>query len=213
MDYIIARKRMVEKILIPRGIKNREVIRAMEKVPRHLFVEEALRGMAYTDNAIQIGWGQTLSQPYMVALMTEVLEPKKTDRILELGTGSGYHSAILAELVEKVCSIERIKSLAGKARKILDELRYYNVKIKIGDGTKGWKEQAPFDGILVTAAAQSIPGALLDQLKVEGRLIIPVEDGQQQFLKLIVKKEGGILEENLGRCKFVKLLREDSWNG
>lgn len=200
---------MVEGILIPRGIKNREVIRAMEKVPRHLFVEEALGGMAYTHNAIQIGYGQTISQPYMVALMTEALEPKKTDRILEIGTGSGYHSAILAELVEKVYSIERIKPLAGKARKILDQLRHYNVKIRISDGTKGWKEHAPFDGILVAAAAQRIPEALLDQLKVEGRLIIPLEEGQQQFLKLIIKKNGGILEENLGRCKFVKLLGEE----
>jgi len=215
MDYVIARKRMVEEILIPRGIRNREVIEAMGKVPRHLFVEEALAGIAYTNNAIRIGCGQTISQPYMVALMTEALEPKKTDRILEIGTGSGYHSAILAELVDRVYSVEMIKPLAEKARKILDKLGYYNVNIKIDDGIKGWKEKAPFDGILVTAAAKKIPMTLLDQLKIEGHLIIPIEeDAQQQFLKLITKKEGGkVWEKNLGRCKFVKLLGENSWDG
>ena len=202
---------MVEEQIVSRGIKDPRVIAAMKKVPRHLFVEEALQSQAYSDHPLPIGEKQTISQPYMVALMTEALQLKEKEKVLEIGAGSGYQTAILAELAEKVFSIERIRSLAIKARQLLYELGYFNVEIKIFDGTYGWMEKSPFDAILVTAGAPDIPQPLYDQLAMGGRLVIPVGDISIQDLFRITKTEGGMKKENLGGCRFVKLIGRYGW--
>lgn len=209
--YKIARQRMVDGQLIPRGIRDRRVLDAMRKVPRHLFVEEAFYGQAYGDFPLPIGEEQTISQPFMVAVMTEALELKGDERVLELGTGSGYQTAILAELCHRVFTIERISPLASRARKTLDKLGYGNVVVKIGDGTLGWKEEAPFDAIIVTAGAPEIPQPLLDQLKIGGRLVIPVGGEFMQALIRVRKTEKGIEREDMGGCRFVKLIGEHGW--
>lgn len=211
IDFPKARLKMVEEQIISRGIKDAKVISAMKKVPRHLFVEEALQNQAYSDYPLPIGEKQTISQPYMVALMTEALLLTGKERVLEIGTGSGYQTAILAELCEKVYSIERIRSLAIKARKLLYELGYFNVEIKISDGTIGWPEESPFDAIIVTAGAPDIPRPLYDQLKVGGRLVIPIGNSFSQDLFRIIKKEDGMIKENLGGCRFVKLVGKYGW--
>jgi protein-L-isoaspartate(D-aspartate) O-methyltransferase len=211
IDLPKARLRMVEEQIVSRGIKDLRVIAAMKKVPRHLFVEEALQSQAYSDHPLPIGEKQTISQPYMVALMTEVLQLKEKEKVLEIGAGSGYQTAILAELAEKVFSIERIRSLAIKARQLLYELGYFNVEIKIFDGTHGWMEEAPFDAIIVTAGAPDIPQPLLDQLSIEGRLVIPVGDAYVQDLVRVTKTKEGIKKEDLGGCRFVKLIGKYGW--
>lgn len=211
IDFPKARLKMVEEQIISRGIKDPRVISAMKKVPRHLFVEEALQSQAYSDYPLPIGEKQTISQPYMVALMTEGLLLTGKEKVLEIGTGSGYQTAILAELCEKVFSIERIRSLAVKARKLLYELGYFNVEVRISDGTAGWVEESPFDGIIVTAGAPNIPEPLYSQLKIGGRLIIPIGDAFSQDLYRITKKEDGIVKENLGGCRFVKLIGKYGW--
>lgn len=210
-DFALARKKMVEEQLVPRGIKDDRVLRAMRKVPRHLFLEEGLWPQAYGDFPLPIGEGQTISQPYIVALMTEAMELKGDEKALEIGTGSGYQAAILAELAERVFTVERISSLAGKARKILDELGYANVLIKVSDGTHGWKEEAPFDGIIVTAGAPDVPQTLLRQLKVGGRLVIPVGNEYSQILLKVVREDRGYKEDDLGGCRFVKLIGDHGW--
>jgi len=202
---------MVEDQIISRGIKDARVIAAMKKVPRHLFVEEALQSQAYSDHPLPIGEKQTISQPYMVALMTEALQLKGKEKVLEIGGGSGYQTAILAELSEKVFSIERIRSLAIRARQLLYELGYYNVELKIFDGTYGWMEEAPFDAIIVAAGAPDIPQPLLDQLAMDGRLVIPVGDAYVQDLIRVTKTEEGIKREDLGGCRFVKLIGRYGW--
>ncbi|MBI5191481.1 MAG: protein-L-isoaspartate(D-aspartate) O-methyltransferase [Nitrospirae bacterium] len=201
------RKRMVETQLIPRGIKDPRVINAMLKVPRHLFVEEALWNQAYGDHALPIGEGQTISQPYMVAIMTELLELKGAEKVLEIGTGSGYQAAVLAELCAKVCTIERIGALGMRARKVLDFLGYSNVAVRTLDGTYGWRDEAPFDGIIVTAASPDIPRPLFEQLKEGGRMLVPIGDRYLQTLTLVIKKPGGqmITKSSIG-CVFVPLL-------
>jgi len=211
IDFPKARLKMVEEQIISRGIKDPKVISAMAKVPRHLFVEEALQTQAYSDYPLPIGERQTISQPYMVALMTEALLLTGKEKVLEIGTGSGYQTAILAELCDKVFSIERIRSLAIKARKILYELGYYNVEIKISDGTIGWPEESPFDAIIVTAGAPNIPEPLYEQLNVGGRLVIPIGDAFSQDLFRIIKREDGMKKENLGGCRFVKLVGRYGW--
>ena len=211
MDFPKARLKMVEDQIVSRGIKDSRVIVAMKKVPRHLFVEEALQSQAYSDHPLPIGEKQTISQPYMVALMTEALQLKEKEKVLEIGAGSGYQTAVLAELAEKVFSIERIRSLAIKARQLLYELGYFNVEIKIFDGTHGWMEEAPFDAIIVTAGAPDIPHPLLDQLAIDGRLVIPVGDAYVQDLIRLRKKEDGIHKEDLGGCRFVKLIGKYGW--
>ena len=210
-DFALARRKMVQEQLLARGIKDERVLRAMMKVPRHLFLEEGLWSQAYGDFPLPIGEGQTISQPYIVALMTEALRLKGDEKVLEVGTGSGYQAAILAELAERVFSIERISSLAAKARRILDELGYANVLIKVSDGTYGWEEEAPFDGIIVTAGAPEIPKTLLRQLKVGGRLVIPVGNEYSQTLLRIARKESGYKEEDLGGCRFVRLIGDHGW--
>jgi len=211
IDFPKARSKMVEDQIISRGIKDARVIAAMRKVPRHLFVEEALQSQAYSDHPLPIGEKQTISQPYMVALMTEALQLKGKEKVLEIGGGSGYQTAILAELSEKVFSIERIRSLAIRARQLLYELGYYNVELKILDGTYGWMEEAPFDAIIVAAGTPDIPRPLLDQLAMGGRLVIPVGDAYVQDLIRITKTEEGTKREDLGGCRFVKLIGRYGW--
>ncbi len=211
IDFPKARLKMVEEQITLRGIKDARLIAAMKKVPRHLFVEEALQNQAYTDHPLPIGDKQTISQPYMVALMTEASLLTGKERVLEIGTGSGYQTAILAELSEKVFSIERIRPLALRARKLLYELGYFNVEIKIFDGTFGWMEESPFDAIMVTAGSPDIPQPLIDQLATGGRLVIPVGDASLQDLFRLTKTEEGVKKENLGGCRFVKLIGKYGW--
>jgi len=211
VDYEIARERMVAEQLVGRGIKDPRILAAMRKVPRHLFVEEALAARAYGDYPLPIGEKQTISQPYMVALMTEALSPQSKDRILEIGTGSGYQAAILAELCSKVFSIERIKVLAERAERILADLGYSNFQIRVGDGTNGWKEEAPFEGIMVTAGAPRVPKALMEQLSDGGRLVIPIGDEFSQSLTKIVREGNEFRHSNLTGCIFVKLIGDQGW--
>jgi len=212
-DYRLARERMVKTQLIPRGIKDQRVLDAMMKVPRHLFVEEALRGEAYNDHPLPIGHKHTISQPYIVALMTQALGLKGDEYTLEIGTGSGYQTAILAELCDKVYTIERIRPLLEQARKRLWELGYANVLFKAFDGTLGWEEYAPFDAIIVTAGAPSIPQPLLDQLAEGGRLVIPVGGKFSQDLIKVTKRKGDIVRQDLGGCRFVDLIGVHGWKG
>jgi protein-L-isoaspartate(D-aspartate) O-methyltransferase len=211
IDFPKARLIMVEDQITSRGIKDARLIAAMKKIPRHLFVEEALQTQVYTDHPLPIGEKQTISQPYMVALMTEALLLTGKERVLEIGTGSGYQTAILAELSEKVFSIERIRPLALRARKLLYELGYFNIEIKIFDGTFGWAEESPFDAIMVTAGSPDIPQPLIDQLAVGGRLVIPVGDASIQDLFRLIKTGEGVKKENLGGCRFVKLIGKYGW--
>ena len=211
VDYSYARRRMVEEQLISRGIKDPRVLEAMMKVPRHLFVPEALRHQAYGDHPLPIGEGQTISQPYIVALMTEALELRGEEKVLEVGTGSGYQAAVLAELASRIFSIERVPELASRARRLLDQLGYGNVLIRVGDGSCGWPEEAPFDAIMVTAAAPTPPAALLRQLAPGGRMVVPVGGKEAQDLFLIRRTEEGFEEENLGGCRFVKLIGRYGW--
>jgi protein-L-isoaspartate(D-aspartate) O-methyltransferase len=211
IDFSKARLKMVEEQITSRGTKDARLIAAMKKIPRHLFVEEALQSQAYTDHPLPIGEKQTISQPYMVALMTEALLLTGKEKVLEIGTGSGYQTAILAELSEKVFSVERIRSLAIRARKLLYELGYFNVEIKIFDGTFGWMEESPFDAIVVTAGSPDIPQPLIDQLAIGGRLVIPVGDAFVQDLFRVTKTEEGVRKEDLGGCRFVKLIGKYGW--
>ena len=211
LDFSKARQRMVDEQIASRGIKDIRVLNALNKVPRHLFVEEALQGQAYNDYPLPIGEKQTISQPYMVALMTEVLELKGEERVLEIGTGSGYQAAILAELAERVYSMERIRPLANRARRLLHELHYYNVEIGISDGTQGWKEMAPFQAITVTAGAPDVPQPLLDQLTVGGRLVVPIGDAFSQTLVKVIRMKRGFERKDMGGCHFVKLIGKYGW--
>ena len=211
LDYRIARKRMVQTQLIPRGIKDRRVLEVMGKVPRDRFVEEALVGEAYNDHPLPIGHKQTISQPYIVALMTEALELTGKENTLEIGTGSGYQTAILAELSTKVYTVERIRDLMVQARKILAELGYNNVLFKAYDGTLGWEEYGPYDAIIVTAGAPKIPKPLTDQLADGGRLIIPVGNRFSQDLIKVTKKGGNLIQKDLGGCRFVDLVGVHGW--
>jgi protein-L-isoaspartate(D-aspartate) O-methyltransferase len=212
-DTLIARKNMVDEQLVRRGVNDQRVLNAFLEVPRHKFVEEYLKYKAYDDYPLSIGYGQTISQPYMVALMTEAINPQPEERILEIGTGSGYQSAILSRLCSAVYTIERISALASRARKALDDLGYFNVHIRVGDGTMGLPQDAPYDGIIVTAGAPHVPEALIGQLKEDGRLIIPVGDEGIQELRRIIRTKDGVKEESLGGCRFVKLIGKNGWQG
>jgi protein-L-isoaspartate(D-aspartate) O-methyltransferase len=189
LDFKAMREKMVDSQIKSRGIKDPRVLGAMLKVERHLFVPDELKDSAYLDQALPIGEGQTISQPYIVALMTELLELKGEEKVLEVGTGSGYQAAILAELAKEVYSIEIIDKLAMSAKKILTNLGYQNIKIKVGDGYQGWPEYAPFDAIIVTCAPDHIPKPLLDQLKDGGRMVIPVGSYSQELKKIVKKGE------------------------
>jgi protein-L-isoaspartate(D-aspartate) O-methyltransferase len=213
MNFDIARKRMVEAQLIARGIRDRRVIEAMLQVPRHLFVAEAMAAQAYSDTPLPIGEKQTISQPYMVALMSELLELTGSEKVLEIGTGSGYQAAVLAALAQKVCTVERIASLAVRARRVFDTLGLTNISLKIDDGTIGWEAEAPFDGIMVTAGAPGIPHSLVDQLKPGGRLVIPVGDPYEQVLLRVRKQEDGtVVQEQSVGCRFVRLIGKEGWH-
>ena len=214
--YRKQRLKMVDTQLRARGITDNRVLEAMETIPRHLFIDEALQDQAYSDTPLPIEAGQTISQPYIVALMTEALEIKGTEKILEIGTGSGYQTAILARLADRVFSIERIASLAGKARRILDELKYFNVASRVGDGTYGWREESPFDAVLVAAGAPRIPRILVEQLASGGRLVVPVGSRHTQELIKVTRLSqdiNDIRQENLGGCRFVDLIGEYGWEG
>lgn len=201
------RQQMIERQLKARGIKDPLVLSAMQKVKRHLFVPDDLADFAYKDSPLPIGYDQTISQPYIVAYMTEALKLKPGDRVLEIGTGSGYQAAVLAELVEEVYSIEIIEALAKQAQDKLSDLGYDNVRVKYGDGYKGWKEFAPYDAIIVTAAPPSIPKELAKQLKTGGRMIVPAGSAYQQLI-LIIKTERGYEEEALLPVRFVPMVHE-----
>lgn len=206
MRFAVAQEKMAREQLVARGIMDDRVLEAMRSIPRHRFVDSALADRAYGDYPLPIGSGQTISQPYIVALMTEALELLPTDTVLEIGTGSGYQAAVLAEIAEKVYTIERIKELEAKARRILDELGYHNVASRVSDGTYGWKEKAPFDAIIVTAAAPDLVESLVGQLKLNGRMVVPVGSPASQTLIKLVKTPMGTRTQNLTGCVFVKLI-------
>lgn len=211
MNFQKARDRMVETQLVTRGIHDPRVLDAMRKVPRHLFVDEALAAQAYADHPLPIGEKQTISQPYIVALMTEALGLEGHEKVLELGTGSGYQTAVLAELADRVFTIERIPSLLHRAREVLNSLGYRNVVYRVGDGTLGWPEEAPFDAILVSAGAPRVPQPLVDQLSMDGRLVLPVGDRLSQELILVERVPEGIRKTTLGGCRFVDLVGKWGW--
>lgn len=205
------REDMVRRQIEMRGITDPAVVEAMKKVPRHLFVSEALMDQAYGDYPLPIGEQQTISQPLIVAEMTQVLELGKDDRVLEIGTGSGYQAAVLAEIAYRVYTIERIRSLFLNARKLFDKLKYHNIVTRYSDGTTGWKEEAPFDAIIVTAGAPEVPQFLIDQLAPGGRLVMPVGGQHSQELVRVVKDDKGVSRTSLGGCRFVKLIGEYGW--
>ncbi|MBI5558335.1 MAG: protein-L-isoaspartate(D-aspartate) O-methyltransferase [Deltaproteobacteria bacterium] len=210
-NYALARARMVREQLVPRGITDPRVLEAMGAVPRNVFVEDALQSQAYGDFPLPIGEGQTISQPYIVALMTQALQLKGHEKVLEIGTGCGYQSAILAHLCEKVYTVERIKNLHIKARRIFDRLTLLNIVCKIDDGTLGWPEYAPYDAIIVTAAGPHIPLPLLDQLADPGRLVIPVGDRISQDLLAVEKIDGVIARTCIEKVRFVSLIGNEGW--
>ncbi len=211
IKYDRLRHKMVEEQIEARGISDTRVLAAMRQVHRHLFVSEALMDQAYSDYPLPIGEQQTISQPYIVAEMTQALQLNSADRVLEIGTGSGYQAAILARIVYRVYTIERIHPLYVKTRKLFDQLGCHNIVTRYSDGTAGWKEESPFDGIIVTAGAPEIPAHLVDQLAPGGRMVIPVGDQNSQELIKLVRDAKGIQETRLGGCRFVKLVGEHGW--
>lgn len=212
INFNKARERMVETQLVGRGITDSRVLDAMRKVPRHHFVDEALQDQAYNDHPLPIGDKQTISQPYIVALMTEILRLTGGEKVLEIGTGSGYQGAVLAELAGRVFSIERHPGLAYRANQILQKLGYTNVIIRVGDGSMGWPDDAPFDGIIVTAGTPKIPQPLIDQIAVGGRLVVPVGDRFSQELVLVERSREGVKHTNLGGVRFVDLVGKWGWS-
>lgn len=211
IKYERQREKMVASQIKARGITDPQVLAVMGKVPRHLFVGEALKDQAYGDYPLPIGEQQTISQPYIVAEMTQALELGKDDRVLEIGTGSGYQAAILAGIAYRVYTVERIHSLYIQARRLFDKLNYHNIVSRCGDGTKGWKDEAPFEAIIVTAGAPVIPELLISQLADGGKLVIPVGNQHSQELIKIEKHSKGVRQKNLGGCRFVKLVGEHGW--
>lgn len=210
--YETGRIRMVQEQLLNRDIYDMRTIQAMSEVPRHLFVDDAMRGRAYGDHPLPIGAGQTISQPYIVAYMTQALRLQGSEKVLEIGTGSGYQAAVLSRMCYKVYTIERIDSLLAEARRIFDKLRYYNIQSKLDDGTLGWPGYSPYDAIIVTAGGPAIPEPLIEQLADPGRLIIPVGDQHVQVLQLLEKKAGRVEVSNLAGVRFVDLVGEHGWS-
>ncbi len=209
MDFLVARRRMVSAQLL--GIRDQKVLEVMSRVPRHRFVDPALWPQAYSDYPLPIGEGQTISQPYMVALMTESLRLKGEEKILEIGTGSGYQTAILAEFSSQVFSVEREPFLAQGARGILSELGYVSIAIRVGDGSRGWPEFSPYDRILVTASSPAIPNSLIGQLSDNGLMVIPVGEKDHQVLKVLEKRRGKVVVDDVCSCAFVPLIGEEGW--
>ncbi|WP_319759612.1 protein-L-isoaspartate(D-aspartate) O-methyltransferase [Maridesulfovibrio sp.] len=207
-----SRKKMVQEQIEARGVADKNVLDAMSKIPRHLFVQDALASRAYSDSALPIGEGQTISQPYIVAVMSELLRIEPGHKVLEIGTGSGYQAAVLAEMGADVFSVERIRKLFIAARKLLFDMRYFNIQLKLDDGTMGWPENAPYDRIIVTAGGPEIPDYLIEQLADPGILVIPV-GGQRrvQRLMLVTKTDGKIETTDMGGCAFVDLVGKQGW--
>jgi protein-L-isoaspartate(D-aspartate) O-methyltransferase len=207
------RGRMVDEQVVARGITDERVVAAMRKVARHVFVDEALRERAYGDHALPIGEEQTISQPYIVALMTSLLALTGREKVLEIGTGSGYQTAILAEIARRVCSIERLPRLAHRARNILEGLGYSNVWVRVGGGTLGWPDEAPFDRIIVTAGGPAVPPPLFEQLAPGGRMVLPLGDADGQVLTVVENVNGAMKRTPHGECKFVRLVGKYAWEG
>lgn len=205
------RERMVKEQIVARGVEDIRVIQAMKKVPRHLFIDKTYYHQAYNDYPLPIGQNQTISQPYMVASMTELLELKDDERVLEIGTGSGYQTAILALLCSKVYSVERISELTRKARLTLKQLGFSNINLIVRDGTLGWSDFAPYNGIIVTAGAPEIPNALIEQLANNGRMVIPVGNEASQTLNFVEKHKGRIYRKEFFGCTFVPLVGKGGW--
>ena len=211
--YGTAREKMVREQLLNRDIEDERTIAAMLEVPRHLFVDDAMGARSYGDHPLPIGAGQTISQPYIVAYMTQVLQLQGDEVVLEIGTGSGYQAAVLSRLCQKVYTVERINSLLAGARKAFDRLRYYNIRSKLDDGTLGWPDHGPYDAIIVTAGGPDIPEPLIEQLADQGRLVMPIGDQHVQELKLLTKKDDQVEVEMLTRVRFVDLVGEYGWRG
>jgi len=211
--YLTARERMVQEQILARGVTDPRTLDAMREVPRHLFVDDAMQARAYGDYPLPIASGQTISQPYIVAYMTQALQLQGHERVLEIGTGSGYQAAILSRICQQVYTVERINTLLATARKVFDSLRYYNIATKMDDGTLGWPEHSPYDAIIVTAGGPSIPTPLIDQLADPGRLVIPVGTQDVQELQLLIKQDGEVKVEHLVSVRFVDLIGEYGWQG
>jgi protein-L-isoaspartate(D-aspartate) O-methyltransferase len=205
------RARMVEEQLVRRGIDDERVLEAMREVPRHLFVPEAFRDRAYGDHPLPIGEEQTISQPFIVALMTTLLRLRGEEKVLEVGTGSGYQTAVLARLARRVCSMERLPALATRARAVLEGLGYTNVWVRVGSGTLGWPDEAPFDRVLVAAGGPSVPPPLFEQLAEGGRMVLPIGEATSQTLTVVEKIDGQKREQAHGECSFVKLVGKYAW--
>jgi protein-L-isoaspartate(D-aspartate) O-methyltransferase len=205
------RERMVDEQLARRGVTDARVLDAMRRIPRHRFVEEGLAHSAYEDHPLPIGEGQTISQPYIVALMTSLLELTGQEKVLEVGTGSGYQTAVLGALARRVCSIERLPRLAERARTMLESLGVSNVWIRVGNGALGWPDEAPFDRILVAAGGPTVPPPLMEQLGEGGRMILPVGSAEDQVLTVVERTGGEIRSREMGECKFVKLVGKYAW--
>jgi len=211
-EMTLQRHRMVERLRGHYKILDENVLRVMTELPRHAFVPAAIRSQAYNDNALPISGGQTISQPYIVARMTELLELTGKEKVLEIGAGSGYQTAVLASLARKVFAIERLPNLAAEAEQRLRQLGIRNVTIKAGDGTSGWDVYMPYDAMLVAAGGPSVPEPLVQQLKVGGRLVIPIGENQQkQHLIRVTRTEGGFTQEDFGPCAFVPLIGQHGW--
>ena len=210
--YAGQRRKMVEEQILGRGIKDLSVMEVLSRVPRHLFVNSSLQHRAYGDCPLPIGENQTISQPYIVALMTQVLDLKGGERVLEIGTGSGYQTAILAELAAQIFTIERVKPLVKKTKELLEGLKYKNIVFKTFDGTYGWRDQSPFDAILISAATPSIPKSLIEQLADKGRLVAPVGERESQDLIVLNKNGNRVMERKIGSCKFVPLIGKFAWS-
>jgi protein-L-isoaspartate(D-aspartate) O-methyltransferase len=209
--YVRERERMVDEHLVGRGVTAPGVLAAMRRVPRHRFVQEALRARAYGDHPLPIGEEQTISQPFIVGFMTSLLELTGREKVLEVGTGSGYQTAVLAELARRVCSIERLPRLAERARTVLESLGYDNVWVRVGNGALGWPDEAPFDRIIVTAGGPSIPPPLVQQLADGGRMVLPIGRPDNQVLTVVDNVGGDIRQRTHGECKFVPLVGKYAW--
>ena len=210
--YEILRGAMVRRLHEHYRIQDKRVLEVMNRLPRHFFVPEAIKHQAYKDNALPIASNQTISQPFIVARMTELLELKPNSRILEIGAGSGYQTAVLASLAGKIFAIERIPNLAAQAQERLQKLGFHNVTLRCADGTNGWEVYAPFDGILVAAGSPEVPQPLLAQLKIGGKLVIPIgQDPKTQFLIRVTRTTSGFQTEDFGACSFVPLIGEHGW--
>lgn len=208
-EFAKLRENMVKTQIERRGVKDEKVLNAMRKVERHKFVPEQYIENSYEDRPLPIGEGQTISQPYIVALMTEVLGLDSTKKVLEVGTGSGYQAAVLAEICDSVYTIEIVEALGKRSKKLLSELGYENVKVKVGDGYKGWEEYSPFDGVIVTCAPSHVPQPLIDQMTEGGKMVIPVDVAYGQDLILLIKKDGKVERESITPVRFVPMTKED----